>query len=460
MFVTIAQLLLSLSILVVLHELGHFGAAKWFKTRVEKFYLFFNPGFSLFKYQKGETEYGIGWLPLGGYVKISGMIDESFDKEQMEAEPQPWEFRSKPAWQRLIIMVGGVTINFILGIILFALVSWVWGDNYISNDQAKEGISVSEMGYQLGLRNDDKLISVGDKKVEKFSSGIVSKEIIINNAQSLKVLRNGQEKTISIDKSFVGELTKYENREAQLFYLKYPAVVDEFSDESPAKAKEAGLKVGDQIIAVNNIATPYYNNFAKNVLSAEGENMTFTVKRSSDTLNLSYNTLFPGKVSLIKRILGKEGKPRRRIGFAVNDASKYYDYQTQKYSFGEAVPKGFSMSWGFLTDQVKAFGQMFNGKIKASESLGSFISIGKMFGTDWNWRRFWTMTASLSILLGFLNLLPIPALDGGYVMFLLFESITGIKVSDRVMEIATMVGFGLLIILMVYALGLDIMRAI
>ena len=460
MLITVSQLLLSLSILVVLHELGHFGAAKWFKTRVEKFYLFFNPGFSLFKYQKGETEYGIGWLPLGGYVKISGMIDVSFDKEQMSEEPKPYEFRSKPAWQRLIIMLGGVTVNFILGIILFAVVAWVWGDKFISNDKVTEGLSVSEMGYDLGLRNDDKLISIGDKAITKFSSGVVTKEIIINNAQSLKVSRGGQEQTISIDPKFITELTKYDNRDVQLFYLKYPAVVNEFPDESPAKAKEAGLKMGDQIIAVNNIPTPYYNQFASNVINAEEEKLTFTIKRSNDTLDLSYNTMFPGKVGLVKRLMGKEGKTRRRIGFGVNDASEYYEYDTQKYTFGEAVPKGFSMSWGFLTDQVKAFGQMFSGKIKASESLGSFISIGKMFGTEWDWRRFWAMTASLSILLGFLNLLPIPALDGGYVVFLLFESITGIKVSDRVMEVATLIGFGILIILMVYALGLDIMRNI
>lgn len=460
MLITVAQLLLSLSILVVLHELGHFGAAKWFKTRVEKFYLFFNPGFSLFKVQKGETEYGIGWLPLGGYVKISGMIDESFDKEQMAAEPQPWEFRSKPAWQRLIIMIGGVTVNFILGIILFALVSWVWGDQFISNDKVKDGIAVSEMGYDLGLRDGDQLISIGDKEIKKFSSGIITKEIIINDAKSLKVKRNDQEQTIQIDPKFVGELTKYENREAQLFYLKFPPVVNAFSDASPAKPEDAGMQIGDQVIGVNGKATPYYNNFYKEVVSAEGEKLNLTVKRNNDTLDVAYNSMFPGKVSLIKRLLGKEGKPTRRIGFSVADASKYYEYDTQKYSFGESIPRGFSMSWGFLTDQMKAFGQMFSGKIKASESLGSFISIGKMFGTEWDWRRFWAMTASLSILLGFLNLLPIPALDGGYVMFLLFESITGVKVSDRVMEVATMIGFGILIILMVYALGLDIMRNI
>lgn len=460
MFVTIAQLLLSLSILVVLHELGHFGAAKWFKTRVEKFYLFFNPGFSLFKVQKGETEYGIGWLPLGGYVKISGMIDESFDKEQMAEEPKPYEFRSKPAWQRLIIMIGGVTVNFILGIILFAMVMWIWGVEFIPNSAVKEGITASEMGYDMGLRDDDILVSIGDKEIKKFDSRVLTKEIVINDAKEIKVMRKGTETLIPIDEKFVGELTKYENRNTSLFHLKFPAVVKEFDEKSPAEAKKAGLKIGDEIIGVNGKPTPYFHNFYNTALGEKTENLNFQIKRNSDTLNLEYKTMFPGKVSPIKKLFGKKPVPRRRIGFKVEDESNYVDYEVEKYGFMESIPKGLSMSWEFLTDQMKAFGQMFSGKIKASESLGSFISIGKMFGSTWDWRRFWIMTASLSILLGFLNLLPIPALDGGYVMFLLFESITGIKVSDRVMEIATLIGFGLLIILMVYALGLDIMRNI
>ena len=458
MWVTIAQFLLSLSILIVLHELGHFGAAKWFKTRVEKFYLFFNPGFSLFKVQKGETEYGIGWLPLGGYVKISGMIDESFDKEQMKEEPKPWEFRSKPAWQRLIIMVGGVTVNFILGIVLFAMILFVWGEMYIPNDDVTEGIAVSEMAYEMGLRDGDKILSVGDKQFDQFKSGILTKEIIINEAQEIKVEREGTELSIPIDPGFIKELTKFENRNHQLIYLKYPAEISYFDESSPAKAKENGLKLGDRIIAINGEVTEYAHSFQLAVLKAEAEDMSFTVKRDSDTLQFTYPTLFDGKQSLIKKLRGEELPKKRRIGFWIEDSSNYYDYKKESYSFFESIPKGCNLSWVFLTDQLKAFGQMFKGNIEVNESLGSFITIGKMFGTNWDWRRFWYMTASLSILLGFLNLLPIPALDGGYVMFLLFESITGIKVPDRVMEIATFVGFLILIVLMIYALGLDISR--
>ena len=458
MWVTIAQFLLSLSILIVLHELGHFGAAKWFKTRVEKFYLFFNPGFSLFKVQKGETEYGIGWLPLGGYVKISGMIDESFDKEQMKEEPKPYEFRSKPAWQRLIIMVGGVTVNFILGIVLFAMILFVWGEMYIPNENVTEGIAVSEMAHEMGLRDGDKIISVGDKEFDQFRSGVLTKEIIINQADVIKVNRDGEEINIPVDAKYIKELTKFKNRNQQLIYLKYPAVVSYFDESSPANAEDNGIMIGDRIIAVNGEPVEYAHSFQKELLKKEGENTEFTLKRGEDTLQLTYPTLFDGKRSLIQKLRGKEVPKKRRIGFWIDDSTEFYDYEKQSYSLLQSIPKGLDLSWVFLTDQLKAFGQMFKGNIEVNESLGSFITIGKMFGTDWDWRRFWYMTASLSILLGFLNLLPIPALDGGYVMFLIFESITGIKVPDRVMEIATFVGFLLLIVLMIYALGLDISR--
>lgn len=458
MWVTIAQFLLSLSILIVLHELGHFGAAKWFKTRVEKFYLFFNPGFSLFKIQKGETEYGLGWLPLGGYVKISGMIDESFDKEQMKQEPQPWEFRSKPAWQRLIIMVGGVTVNFILGILLFAMILFVWGELYISNDQVKQGIAVSEMGYEMGLRDGDKIISVGDVEFQKFKSGVLTKEIIINQADNITVERGGALIEIPVDERYIKELTKFENRNQQLIYLKYPAVVSYFDPSSPAQAESNGVQLGDTIIAVNGTPTPYAHMFQTNIIESEEEILNLQLARSGDTINASYNTMFDQKQGLVQRLMGKKPEKKRRIGFWIEDSSAFYDYQEENYNLFQALPQGFGMSWEFLSDQIKAFGQMFKGNIEVKESLGSFITIGKMFGTTWDWRRFWYMTASLSILLGFLNLLPIPALDGGYVMFLIFETVTGKTVPDRVMEIANFVGFILLILLMIYALGLDISR--
>ena len=240
MWITIAQFILSLSILIVLHELGHFSAAKWFKTRVEKFYLFFNPYFSLFKIQKGETEYGIGWLPLGGYVKISGMIDESFDSDQMSGPPQPWEFRSKPAWQRLIIMIGGVTVNFILGILLFGIVFFVWGERYLPSSELKNGVSVTEQGYELGLRDGDKILKVGDLDASKFSPGLVNKGLIIDGAKTIEIERAGAAKTISVDPKWAPFLSKYENKNIRLVGLKMPAQVSDIAKKSLAKAGEVG----------------------------------------------------------------------------------------------------------------------------------------------------------------------------------------------------------------------------
>ena len=438
MWITIAQFLLSLSILIVLHELGHFGAAKWFKTRVEKFYLFFNPGFSLFKIQKGETEYGIGWLPFGGYVKISGMIDESFDKEQMQGEAQPWEFRSKPAWQRLIIMVGGVTVNFLLGIFLFAMLLWVYGESYIPTSSVKEGISVDSIAFEMGLRDGDNILKIGDKDFEKFNTGILTKEIIINEAKTISILRDGKEQLLDIDPRFSKELIKYKNRNLQLIEPRIPFVIAELVKDSPGD--KAGINLGDRILEINGQSSTYAHQFYKIMREIKEGPISLNLLRDQDTLNM--------------QLVLENGK----IGVTPFGITKYIELRKEKFTLGQAIPGGWNKSYLFITDQIKAFGQMFTGKINPKESLGSFITIGKMFGTDWNWERFWGMTAMLSILLGFINLLPIPALDGGYVMFLLFESITGIKVPDRVMEIATFVGFILLIILMVYALGLDISR--
>jgi len=458
MWTTIAQFILSLSILIVLHELGHFATAKWFKTRVEKFYLFFNPWFSLFKFQYGETEYGLGWLPLGGYVKISGMIDESMDKEQMKGPPQPWEFRSKPAWQRLIIMVGGVFVNFVLGIFLFSMVFLVWGEKFLPAENVKEGIAVEEMGYEMGLREGDKILKIGDKAFTKFNPGLLNKALIIDNASTVEVERNGATTVIPIDEKYGRELSKYENRNKRLFQLRIPAIVNKLNEDSKANPGKAGLKEKDEVIAVDGKSTPYYFQFEKAVMQSTDDHTRLTVKRGLDTLDINYMTFIPKRKSLIRKILGKEAEKVRKLGFYPQTASNFYKFDTQEFSFGQAVSKGWNESWSFLGDQISAFGKMFTGKIKAKDSLGSFITIGKLFGTDWDWRNFWWMTAVLSILLGFFNLLPIPALDGGYVMFLLFESITGMKVPDRVMEITTLVGFILLICLMLFAFGLDISR--
>ena len=435
-----AQLILCLSILVILHECGHFFPAKWFKTRVEKFYLFFNPGFSLFKKQIGETEYGIGWIPFGGYVKISGMIDESMDTEQMQQEPQPWEFRSKPAWQRLIIMLGGVTVNFILGIIIFAGMLWYYGESYINAKDAKYGVYATDLGSDIGIEDGDKIIAIGDVQFEKFSPGIVTQEIVLNDPQNLTVSRDGNQVNLPIPKGLAEKLTKYENKGKGLFNIRMPQKVIGVASDKPAG--KMGLKEGDQIIGVNDQSTYWLHEFSLAMKEKANENVNFTVLRNgTDTLQLTAT-------------LGEDGK----LGIQNGLQNEFFDIQKQKYSLGEAIPRGWTKSVNFLTGQLKAFKQMFTGKIKATDSLGSVLSIANMFSPEWDWEVFWNITAMLSILLGFFNLLPIPALDGGYVMFLIWEVITGRKPNDKFMEYATIVGFFILIALMIFALGLDVSK--
>lgn len=431
-----AQLILSLSILVVLHECGHFFPAKWFKTRVEKFYLFFNPGFSLFKKQIGETEYGIGWIPFGGYVKISGMIDESMDTEQMEAEPQPWEFRSKPAWQRLVIMLGGVTVNFVLGFLIFACMMWYWGETYYNASDLKYGVVASELGTDLGIQNGDHILAIGDVKFERYNPGMISQEIVLNDPKALHVRRAGKEISLPVPNDMAEKLTKYENKGVGLFSARLPQRILKVTGGA---AEKANMKAGDQIIGVNGANTFFLRDFRTALEGKKDENVNFTILRNQkDTINISAKLSPEGKLGIQHVMLD---------GFAPE--------QKQKYSLGEAIPKGVDISYGFLTGQLKAFKQMFAGKIKATDSLGSVFSIADMFDRSWNWERFWEVTAMLSILLGFFNLLPIPALDGGYVMFLIWEVITGKKPNDKFMEYATMVGFFILIGLMIFALGLD-----
>nr|MBS0036860.1 RIP metalloprotease RseP [Saprospiraceae bacterium] len=439
-FIMVSQLVVSLAILVVLHEAGHFLPAKWFKTRVEKFYLFFDPWFSLFKFKKGETEYGVGWLPLGGYVKISGMIDESMDKEQMKKPPQPWEFRSKPAWQRLIIMLGGVFVNFILGFFIFAMLLFAYGETYVPASSVDTGIYADSLGVEMGLQTGDHILAIGDKPLERFSDRELIREVVINQADHITVERDGRRMDIAIDERFVGIMSSSDFRNQRIFMARFPFVVSQVVPDTPAE--EAGLKPGDQIINFEGKSIRFYDEFSEMAGNYAGREVSIDIKR--------------GDGSVISReiTLSEEGT----IGVFPYGPEQFFDLSVREYGFFESLPAGVNQGMTFLTDQIKAFGQMFTGRIKASESLGGFGTITNLFPSEWVWADFWRVTAILSLILGFMNLLPIPALDGGHVMFLLWEVFTGKKPSDKFMEYATIIGFLIVILLVLYANGLDVMR--
>jgi regulator of sigma E protease len=456
----LGQFFLSLSLLIVLHECGHFFPAKWFKTRVEKFYLFFDPYFSLFKKKIGDTEYGIGWLPLGGYVKISGMVDESMDTEQMKLPPQPWEFRSKAAWQRLIIMLGGVTVNFILGFLIFGLMLWHYGEEYIPAESAKYGIYADSMGVKLGLQTGDKILKVGDTPFTKFDDRKVLKEIVFNGVNNIQVERNGETKVITIPEESLKILTAFKNKEESLFslpvFFKVDSIQAEIEEKKkggflsgckkatkiPSPAAVAKLQKGDNIIAVNGNPIKYFNEFREYAQHFKGKPMKMLVQRGKDTVELTATPTEDGILGFTRDM----------------ESGKYFEIKKQNYSLGQALPMGVAKGMDFLGSQIKAFGKMFKGQINASESVGGFKSIAKMFRPYWDWESFWLMTASLSIILAFMNLLPIPALDGGYVVFLLWEVITGKRVSDTFMEKAVTVGFFILMALIVVINVWDIIR--
>ena len=437
--ITLGQFFLSLSILVILHECGHFFPAKWFKTKVEKFYLFFDPGFSLFKYKRGETEYGIGWLPFGGYVKIAGMIDESFDKDQMAGPVQDWEFRAKPAWQRLIIMLGGVTVNFILGILIFSCVFLKWGDIYLPTENATYGIAVEELGHDLGLQSGDNLLMVGDRKIDKLYPNDLAREIVINEARTIQVERAGSTITLNIDDDTARSLATYENKDKLVYTPRMPVIIARVAPDMPAA--EAGFEVEDQLLSLNGKNTFFYDQFTEAAEGLNGTEANISFLRGQDTLykNVSFD---------------ENGK----LGFNPYSWSKYFDAETTQYTLSEAAVAGYDRSISFLGNQLKAFSQMYRGKLDASESIGGPVAIAGMFGSIWDWRQFWNLTASLSIMLAFMNLLPIPGLDGGHVIFLLWELVTGRKASDRVVEYATLVGFILLVSLMALIVWIDVSR--
>lgn len=429
------QFILSFSILVTLHELGHFVTARWFKCRVEKFYLFFNPWFSLWKKKVGETEYGFGWVPFGGYVKISGMVDESMDKEQMKLPPQPYEFRSKPAWQRLIIMIGGVVVNVILAIVIFIGITWVWGEEYMPVKNLKYGVYADSLGKKIGIQDGDNIVAVNGKPIEDF--GKLGIEIMLNDAKSIEVERNGSTQELKIPDGFISELNK--NKLQNFVGIRFPVVVDSVSPA--AVFKEGTLKKGDQLIAIDNKPFGYFNEFNDLKKGLENKVVPVMVLRGQDTVQI--------KVQL---------NDKAALGFVTKAPTDLFGTTIHHHTFFESIPIGFNQCFATLNRYITGIGQIFSGKVNASDSLGSVISIGNTFPGVWNWERFWTLTGIFSIILAFMNILPIPALDGGHALFTIVEMITGRKPSDKFMEYAQMVGMILLLGLMAYALGLDFWR--
>ena len=440
--IKLSQFLLSLSLLIILHELGHFIPAKLFKTRVEKFYLFFDVKFSLLKKKIGETEYGIGWLPLGGYVKISGMIDESMDKDQMAQPQQPWEFRSKPAWQRLIIMLGGVTVNFILAFIIYIGMAFAYGDTYIANEDLKDGLLIENPAMiKAGFKTGDKILAVDGTSIVKFDNEINMKIVM---GKEVLIERNGTEQTIKMPKDFIDQLTKYEK--SPVVSIRMPFVIGAVTEESTNKA----LQSKDIILSLNGQKTKYFDE-AKTILDQnKGKTIPAVVLRDQ-------------KETVVQLVVNNEGKLGVQLGGLGMDSLEklgYYKVSTQKYGFLESIPVGIEKGKNQLIGYGKQLKMIFNPDTGAYKQVGGFAAIYNIFPNSWSWEVFWGITALLSIMLGVMNLLPIPALDGGHVMFLLYEIVSGKKPSDKFLENAQMVGFVLLITLLVFANGNDIYKAI
>ena len=435
-----AQLLLSLSLLVIIHEFGHFIFARLFKTRVEKFYLFFDPWFSLFKMKRGDTEYGIGWLPLGGYVKISGMIDESMDKEAMKLPPQPWEFRSKPSGQRLLIMLGGVLFNVLFAFLIYSMILFAWGEKYLPTQNVKYGIICDSLALDMGLMHGDKIVTIDNRTVEDFHD--VIPEIVYKNAKSIQIDRGGQMLDIPVPASFVADYVEFVRKykgKRDFIYFAYPFEVRDFVAGSPVKA--AGMQVNDRIIGINGQDLPFFNLFVMELQKHKGDSIIINVDRKGE--KMAFPIVVPDDA---------------KIGAYATDPKSFFDLKEIDYGFFASFPAGVKKGVETISSYLKDLKMIFNPETKAYKSLGGFIAIGNIFPAIWNWQVFWNMTAFLSIMLAVLNILPIPALDGGHVFFLGFEIITGKKPNDRFMEVAQIVGMLLLLALVLYANGNDIIR--
>ncbi|MBS1505710.1 MAG: RIP metalloprotease RseP [Bacteroidetes bacterium] len=443
-----AQLLLSLSILIVVHEWGHYYAARIFNIKVEKFYLFFDflfpmanvMNFSLFKLKKGDTEFGVGWFPLGGYVKIAGMVDESMDKEQMKLPPQPWEFRAKPAWQRLIVMLGGIIVNVIVGILIFIGITYFIGDRYILKDYVNNhgGVHALELAQKIGIQTGDKIIKINGKDFEYFDD-VKDTDALLSQNSSYTIVRDGKEIQIPIPADFIENFGKKEALASFLLPRTLP-IIETISPNSVAE--KVKLKPGDQFVEIQNTPVTYMDEVRGIIKDFKKDSILFKVKRGNEVL--SFKEYFKGQTS---------------IGFyAINQLVPPEGEKSISYSLGQSIALGPGRAFDVITTQVKAFGKIFRGEISFKKSLSGPIGMAKAYGGTWDWERFWRMTGLLSMVLAFMNFLPIPALDGGYVMFLLYEMITGREASEKFFENAIKVGMAILLALMVFVFYNDIAR--
>lgn len=433
----VGQVILALAILITLHELGHFAAARIFGIRVEKFFLFFDAwGLKLFSFKRGDTEYGIGWLPLGGYVKIAGMIDESLDKDQIKNPPQPWEFRSKPAWQRLIVMLGGVTVNAILGIFIMSMLLFGYGDEYLPNKNLKYGIHALPLGKKIGFADGDKIISINGKEIEKFKEAL-NPEIILKDKTKYIVQRGNEQITIETPSNFADLYTKL-GKDSGYIAERVKFRLGDISPNSPAK--KSGLKKGDYIIKINDKNIDFFNEFKE--LIKPNTTLNFTIVRANDT--------FTKAIAIANEPV---------LGF-MPDLYEYEQWiMKEKYSFFGSFPEGYKRSKDLIKTQLVAFGKMFKGQMDPRKSLAGPIQIGQLFGDTWHWERFWSLTAMISIVLAFMNLLPIPALDGGHVFFLLIEMIIRRPLPEKFMYVMQVIGMVILFGLMIFIFGNDIFQA-
>lgn len=427
------QLLLGLSILIILHELGHFLAARAFGIKVEKFYLFFDAwGFKLIHFNYKGCEYGIGWLPLGGYVKIAGMIDESMDTEQLAGPPQPWEFRSKPAWQRLIVMLGGVTVNIILGIFIFWMLTFKNGETYMPNDKLVDGIAPGKIGKEIGLEAGDRILAVNGNLLKRFDD-LKSSKVLLDNAE-LTLVRRGETKHVKIPADILEKVSDAGIDE----FVKPRSTFNVVGVIKGGNAEKAGIKAGDHIVSVNNISTKFFDEFVDELQASKNKTAAITVLRHTDTLKLNIAVTANGTIGI--------------------ELSQALPSEKIQYGLVKSLPVGASKAWAQFSDNAKGIGKILSGQLKANKAVTGPIGIATMFGNKVNWVKFWTLVGVLSMALALMNLLPIPALDGGHAVFLVIEMIKGEPLSDKFMERAQLVGFIILITLMVFVFGNDIMK--